>query len=302
MKLSVVLGSYNRKDFLKETIYSIRKELLNCNFKSEIIIVDGGSQDGTLKWLIKQKDIITVVQHNRGTWQGKKIEKKTWGYFMNLGFKIAQGKYLLMISDDCLIVPNAINNGVKLFEEKLKQKEKIGGIAFYWRNWPEDKYYFVGKTLGDKMVINHGLYLTKALKEVDYLDEKIINFYYGDGDLSLKIWNAGYKIIDCPTSFIEHCYHLNLKLRKGNEQTEKNDWQNYISKWNKTFYKNKFKGSWQKIVFEDRAKTYRNFFKAFTIKNYFIYFILILRKYLKNHHYPLYQKMEKFNPYKTSLK
>jgi glycosyltransferase involved in cell wall biosynthesis len=71
--LSVVLGSYNRLKFLKLTLASIREELSRCSFRSEIIIVDGGSTDGTLKWLMKQKDVMTIVQHNRGEWRGKKI-------------------------------------------------------------------------------------------------------------------------------------------------------------------------------------------------------------------------------------
>ncbi len=67
--ISVVIGSYNRAKFLRLTIESLREELKSLPY--ETIIVDGGSTDGTLKWLIKQKDIITIVQHNRGEWKGK---------------------------------------------------------------------------------------------------------------------------------------------------------------------------------------------------------------------------------------
>jgi len=122
--ISVVLGSLNRIQFLKHTVESIRKDLEGLS--SEIIIVDGGSNDGTIEWLFKQKDIITIIQHNKGTWAGKKLPKKSWGYFMNLGFKAACGKYICMLSDDCLVVPGAIKNGFHLFEEKLLKGEKIG--------------------------------------------------------------------------------------------------------------------------------------------------------------------------------
>ena len=109
--VSVVIGSYNRIDFLKLTLESVRRELEPA--AAEIIVVDGGSDDGSLEWLIAQKDIVTIVQHNRGTWRGKPVKRRSWGYFMNLGFKSAQGKYVCMLSDDCLVVPGAIRNGIE---------------------------------------------------------------------------------------------------------------------------------------------------------------------------------------------
>src|SRR3990172_6418377 len=130
--VSVVLGSYNRCQFLPLTIASVRQELENV--AHEIIVIDGGSSDGALEWLTQQKDIITIVQHNRGVWDGKPIERRSWGYFMNLGFKIAQGKYICMLSDDCLIVPGAIQTGIDLFEHELAIGQKTGAIAFYWRD------------------------------------------------------------------------------------------------------------------------------------------------------------------------
>ena len=48
--------------------------------------------DATIRWLARQKDIVSIIQHNRGKWQGKPIERRSWGYFMNQGFKCARGK------------------------------------------------------------------------------------------------------------------------------------------------------------------------------------------------------------------
>ena len=91
-QISVVIATYNRYHFLRHAIFSVRKEL-TC-IPHEIIVIDGGSTDGTLKWLPFQKDIISIIQNNRGTWKGSHIERRSWGYFINLGFKCAQGKYL----------------------------------------------------------------------------------------------------------------------------------------------------------------------------------------------------------------
>jgi glycosyltransferase involved in cell wall biosynthesis len=247
--VSIVLGAYNRKCFLKLTIDSVRDELKNSNLDYEIIVVDGGSTDGSLQWLTRQKDILTIVQHNRGTWRGKHIKRKSWGYFMNLGFKSAQGKYICMLSDDCLIVPGAIRNAITLFENKLKTRQKIGAMAFYWRNWPEQQKYWVGLTLGNNMFVNHGLYLKSALANVGYIDEDSYIFYHADGDLCLKLHQKGYACIDSPESYIEHYSQANIAVRKTNSLTQAKDWEKYTSKWGQ------FAGGWLEKDFLDELNT-----------------------------------------------
>lgn len=93
--ISIVLGSYNRKSFLKKALKTIRENNITVPF--EIIVVDGGSTDGSIKYLTKQKDIVSIIQHNNGVWKGKKISKKSWGYYMNIAFKASHGKYIVML-------------------------------------------------------------------------------------------------------------------------------------------------------------------------------------------------------------
>jgi glycosyltransferase involved in cell wall biosynthesis len=259
--VSVVLGSFNRFRFLRLTIESIRREQSRYQFPMEIIVVDGGSTDGTLKWLVKQKNIITIVQHNRGEWTGKSIERRSWGYFMNLGFKCALGKYVCMLSDDCLVVPGAIKNGVELFEKRLSAGDKIGAVAFYWRNWPEQGKYWVGTTLGNKIFVNHGLYLKEALEKVGYVDEETYSFYHADGDLCLKMWHIGYVCIDSPDSFIEHYSHANLDVRGSNLTKQQDDWAHYLKKWSGIFYQPELNntGGWLERDYQDTEETAKVF-------------------------------------------
>ena len=260
--VSVVLGSFNRKKFLKLAIESIRNELEPASFPYEIIVVDGGSTDGTLTWLMRQKDILTIIQHNRGIWKGKEVVRRSWGYFMNIGFRSAQGKYVCMLSDDCLVIPGAIVNGYQLFEKRIVAGEKIGAVAFYWRNWPEQENYWVGLTLGEKMFVNHGMYLNSALENIGYIDEETFTFYHADGDLCLKMWQKGYTIIDSPESYIEHYSHANTIIRQTNVQKQKNDWNNYLNKWKGTFYHPDIDdaGGWIEKEYHDCFNTARNKF------------------------------------------
>lgn len=257
--VSFVFGSYNRRSFLKKTLESIRDNGLT--FPYEIIAVDGGSTDGSLKYLERQKDVITIIQHNRGVFRGRPIERRSWGYFMNLGFRAAQGKYICMISDDCLLIPGSVANGVNLFEQLLFEGKKVGAMAFYWRNWPDQKDYWVGTTLGDKLFVNHGLFKRQALQEVGWIDEDAYSFYHADGDLCLKLWQAGYAVVDCPKAFVEHFTHANVKVRQQNLKLQKKDWQTYLNKWTGVFYDpiKKNAGGWQNQSHIDATKTCAGF-------------------------------------------
>jgi len=252
--VSVVIGSYNRRDFLKAALKSVRSN--GMDFPYEIIVVDGGSTEGTLRYLEKQKDVITIIQHNRGTFRGKEIRRRSWGYFMNLGFKIAQGKYILMISDDSLLVPGAVKNGVENFDKLLTEGENVGAMAFYWRNWPEQQDYWVGLTLGDRMIVNHGMYLRSAVEEVGWIEEERYKFYYADSDLCLKLWHRGYLTVDCKTAFIEHCDHM-----KASAKSFEKDLKAYLEYWDGIFstVEEQSKGWWIYQSYSDPHRTIRLF-------------------------------------------
>lgn len=235
--ISIVLGSYNRKPFLKKAIRTIRENGITVPF--EIIVIDGGSTDGSIPYLVSQKDIITIVQHNSGTWKGNVIEKKSWGYYMNIAFQASHGKYIVMISDDCLIVPDSIMHAYNLFKEKNKDTKKVGAIAFYWRNLPYEKMYYVRQTLGHMLSVNHGMYLKEALQKVGFCEENKYPFYYGDGDLSLKLWQAGYSVIDCDKAFVEHFHFATMSIRQKNSEQKEVHKKIYLSNWKDVYYDEK---------------------------------------------------------------
>lgn len=230
--ISIVLGTYNRKNFLKEAIRSIRNN--NISIPYEIIVIDGGSNDGSLEFLLNQKDIITIVQHNRGEWKNKPIEKRSWGYFMNISFKACHGDYIVMLSDDCIILPDSIINSYKIF---LKNKNrKIGAVAFYFRDYPIQKYYSVLYSFKHTLFVNHGMYSKKALEDVGYIDEDNYEFYYADGDLCAKMWVKGYEIVDSEKSIVEHFFHANENVRISNYLNKYESFRKFKRKWRNILY------------------------------------------------------------------
>ena len=232
--VSVVLGTYNRLPFLQSTITSIRASKID--FSYEVIVVDGGSTDGTIEWLTAQRDIILIVQHNHETVGAKTRRKRGWGYFMNLGFKCAEGRYICLISDDSVVHPDTLSNGVKRFDRELASGRRMGGVAFYWRSWPQEQQYRVSSTLSNFRMINHGLFLREAVEAVGWIDHLRYDFYCADGDLALKLWHAGYEIDACENALLEHFEHADSSMRQQNLSGLDTDWAKYTARWTGIYY------------------------------------------------------------------
>lgn len=212
--VSVVLGTLDRRNLLEKCISSVRREIEGMD--GEIIVIDGGSSDRTISWLTKQEDIITILQYNRYKDGNTSMRRRSWGGFMNMGFRAASADYILMVSDDCLLMPGAIRNAIGRIESARTANIPVGACAFYFRDWPKQQRYYVQRTIGGNLMLNHGIYTREALEAAGYANEDDYVFYKSDTDLSLKIWKSGYAIIDSPGSICEHYVGVEEELRAGN--------------------------------------------------------------------------------------
>ncbi|MEZ6024268.1 MAG: glycosyltransferase [Hyphomonadaceae bacterium] len=228
-EVSIVLGSYNRRALLERAIESARANL--AGLRGEIIVIDGGSEDGSVEWLVAQKDIISVIQHNRYQQDGLTRRRMSWGQFMNIGFRSASAERIVMISDDCYLLPGAIRGALTRMDEAALAGVEVGACAFYFRDWPRDDAYYVQRTLGGNLMVNHGVYTREALAAVGYCNEDDYAFYKADSDLSLKIWEAGYAIIDAPGAVCEHFMSADEAARVSNNATVDHDRRQLQKRW-----------------------------------------------------------------------
>jgi rSAM/selenodomain-associated transferase 2 len=128
MKLSVIIPVLNEREQLPHIIAALQSQRSN----PEIIVVDGGSTDGTREWLRAQTGLI-VMEAERGR-----------GVQQNAGAKVASGEVLLFLHGDCVLP----NDALRLIEQALHLPQTQGG-AFLVR--------FAEPTTVSLRLIAHGI-------------------------------------------------------------------------------------------------------------------------------------------------
>ena len=118
--VAIVLGTYERLGLLKRAVASIRRSV--GVLEHRIIVVDGGSTDGTCEWLAEQPDISPIFQ---------RFPLKGAVDAFNLGFAFAvysEAPYVVILNDDDeLIGPTCeIEQAVAI----MARDESIGAVAF----------------------------------------------------------------------------------------------------------------------------------------------------------------------------
>jgi glycosyltransferase involved in cell wall biosynthesis len=107
-KFSIVTASFNSIHTIRETIESV----LSQDFKDwEHIVMDGGSNDGTL-------DLLNAYPHLQ--WESEKDE----GHYhaMNKGIKRARGEILLMLNADDCLCPGVLRKVADAFDKERLMK------------------------------------------------------------------------------------------------------------------------------------------------------------------------------------
>lgn len=92
MRLSIIIPTLNEAGRLRGTCESIRPLLLGLT--AEVLLVDGGSRDGTLELALSLPVLMLSAP------RGRALQ-------MNAGADVAKGEYLLFLHADTLLTPDA---------------------------------------------------------------------------------------------------------------------------------------------------------------------------------------------------
>jgi hypothetical protein len=186
--VSVVITTWNRRDELKRTLVDLQTQDYH---NTEIIVVDNGSQDGTLEMLREEFKKVRVIA----------LERNIGIEGTNIGMREAEGDFILLLDNDSSPKEDAIKRMVDVF----LRESQIGIIAFEIHgpgyrphspilSSPVYVYGFSGGGVGIRRSI---------LNEVGGFPEEYF-LYLCEQDLSIRVLNAGYKIVQIPGIIAYH--------------------------------------------------------------------------------------------------
>ncbi len=183
--LSIIIPSFNSLETLQKTLAS----LLEHAPSAEIIVVDGGSTDGSQEWLTQLNTVRFLRVTNHG-----------YGHALNRGCEIAQNPILVLMNSDVLIAKNALY----LMQQRLLEQHQVaavgvvplqangtkqrsfGPLALYWSN-----YFPVTKAM--RVTMLHGYCIATrrdVLESVGGFDENFF-FYNEEYDWCWRVLKAG---------------------------------------------------------------------------------------------------------------
>lgn len=185
MVVSAVVLSYNRCAEVLKTIGLLKEYKAGLPFTLEIIVVDNASEDDTNQQLTQHLlDIkLVTVKRNNGI--------AGW----NEGFKVATGKYMLVLDDD-----SCIYSGLANAVDYLEINEKVGILALNVvgeelrgdPNLSADDAWKDGEHVAG--FIGCGAIIRKALYDKIGGFAEWIYLYTHEFDYSIRCWDAGYQV------------------------------------------------------------------------------------------------------------
>ncbi len=199
--VSIIIPTYNRKALLQRCLKLLYR---NTCVDKEVIVVEGGSTDGTREWLGDCKDC-----------EGLKVilEDKPEGSITahDRGFRAATGTHLAWINDDAYYLPGSLEAALAFIQRP--DLSDVGIVGFYhnmrqkWNRLDEvirDGQAFHFYNVRTYPYANFGLMRRELMEQLGFLDRRFRACAW-DPDISLAVQiKLGLKVIGCRQAIVYH--------------------------------------------------------------------------------------------------
>ncbi|MFQ3675845.1 MAG: glycosyltransferase family 2 protein [Endomicrobiia bacterium] len=239
--LSITIVNYNTKDLLSQCIKSIYHNTKEISY--EIIVVDNASSDGSVEMLKKEFPEVIVIANNKNLFFTRAH---------NQALRIANGRYLMILNSDTVILERAFDKMIKFMDEhpecgacvpKLlnpdmtlqRSSDRLPTFTYglfevlllntlfpnnsvkryrIYSEWDRNSTMAVDSVGGSCMMVRR-----EVIEKIGLLDENFLA-YWEEIDWCKRILEAGYKIYYLHTAQIIHCWQVSMN-KLGKEKKEK---------------------------------------------------------------------------------
>ncbi len=205
MEVSIVIPNFNGEELLRENLpYVLAAMGKASNQIREIIVVDDGSTDASVKILKEQFPSVKVIKHkvNRG-----------FSAAVNTGVRMSKGELVVLLNTDVKPESNFLNAIFKHFNDESVFAVSLHEQGFGWaRGFFEDG--FIVHKPAEETTSSHktfwvnggsGVFSRKIWMDLGGMDEKLLSpLYWEDLDISYRALKRGYKLFWEPDAKVIH--------------------------------------------------------------------------------------------------
>lgn len=201
---TAVVSTWNKKDDLRENLAALRAQTRPFD---QIVVVDNASRDGTADMValeFPEVDLIVMPHDRYGACET-----------FNIGFASARNELVAILDDDIVMQPQWLEKAMqRLLREPTTtailstQVVEPGTPRSYLDapEWKRERYMSTFRGCAS-------LARASALREAGYYDERL--FIYGnERDLTCRILNLGYRVLQYPDTGVFHKTPFGLKMGK----------------------------------------------------------------------------------------
>ncbi|MHB1167126.1 MAG: glycosyltransferase family 2 protein, partial [Carboxydocellales bacterium] len=106
MDLSIIIVNYNTEKLLRQTLESIFQNLPKYRF--EVFVVDNHSSDGSSGMVKEMFPQVALIESD---------ENKGFSRANNLAIRISQGRYVLLLNSDTVVLPGSLDTMMAFMED-----------------------------------------------------------------------------------------------------------------------------------------------------------------------------------------
>lgn len=233
---SIIIPTCNAVELLRPSIEAIRTY---TESPYEIIVVDNGSQDGTLAYCMNEQLTLISYPVNNG-----------FPVACNTGMKLARGDALLLLNNDVVVSSKWLDHMLSCLDHSADtgivgpcsnyvsgrqqrdgaydSMEQFQDWARRWNNHDPAKWMELERLVGFCFLIKR-----EVVEKIGYLDEQFSPGHYEDDDYCYRARQAGFKLKLAGDVFVHH--HGSASFKKQDplalQRIIERNCRQFIQKW-----------------------------------------------------------------------